>query len=344
VRCQDSIVPRFFKRLFGQNPRSGTKLLNGKTPHQTRADRPLVSVIIPVFNSAPWLAECVNSVLSQPKVSLEVILVNDGSTDESQIILDQYQAAYPNLRIFSQPNSGLSVTRNNGMRAATGKYLIFIDSDDYWAPKKLRKLVTQMERQNLDLLFFGMHPFLDGSDADESYETFKRYYPRTVRSYQMQSGISLFAKLLEHDDYRPSACGYLVRRSIIEKYHLSFIPGLTHEDETFTYQVLVNCHRAAAIDEVFYYRRVHAGSIMTSSSILKSAVGKGIAAVTVEHGITDTPAEYQLAIQSRIDALWRRSRYLMAQLPPPEQASIEDTFNRYRRYLEEADSATGFRV
>ena len=308
------------------------------------SEAPLVSVIIPVFNSAPWLAECVQSVLSQPNVPLEIVLVNDGSTDTSSWFLDRYEAFYPQISVINKPNGGLSSARNVGIHAARGKYLVFLDSDDYWAPKKLIRFSSMMEGEELDVLFFGMRPFLDGYGAISAYEGFKSYYPRRVPQYHAQSGTSLLAEMLENDDYRPSACGYLMRRELLLDNNLFFIEGLTHEDETFSYQVLINSNRAAASEDVLYYRRVRSGSIMTNSSKAKSAIGKGIAALTMEFDSPRIPPAHRTALKNRADAFWRDFEYKTSALSPAELEVVHSSLALYKTHLEMHGDNSDFRI
>ena len=117
----------------------------------------LLSVIIPLYNSSKWLPKCLDSVLSQdiPKELLEVICINDGSPDNSAQIARRYREDYPqSVVVLDQENQGPSGARNNGMRHATGKYLCFVDPDDYVEPQVFGRLVRQMEEERLDMLRF----------------------------------------------------------------------------------------------------------------------------------------------------------------------------------------------
>ncbi|MCL1801415.1 MAG: glycosyltransferase, partial [Promicromonosporaceae bacterium] len=114
---------------------------------------PDVSVIVPIYNAEPWLRECLDSVLAQRGVALEIICVNDGSTDNSQLIVDEYCAADSRVISIAQPNGGLSAARNTGLRHATGRYICFLDQDDYWIGNQLRFLLADADRLRLDILF-----------------------------------------------------------------------------------------------------------------------------------------------------------------------------------------------
>lgn len=122
-----------------------------------------LSFIVPVYNVAPYLRKCVDSLLAQDYDNYEIILVDDGSTDESGVICDEYASrsfvnsfthSLVTIRVIHQENGGLSAARNSGILAARGEYLCFVDSDDYWEPNVLGGLMAQVERENLDALRF----------------------------------------------------------------------------------------------------------------------------------------------------------------------------------------------
>ena len=115
---------------------------------------PKVSVIIPVYNTQPWLRECLDSVLCQTLGDFEVICVDDGSTDQSGSILQDYAAKDSRFHILSQSNKGQSAARNAGLKVARGEYVYFLDSDDYIEPDLLETACQEMDSKNLDIVFF----------------------------------------------------------------------------------------------------------------------------------------------------------------------------------------------
>ena len=109
-------------------------------------ESPLISVIVPVYNSANSLAECIDSLLGQTATDIEIILVDDGSTDDSSSIFAQYRSLHADkIKVVRQPNAGQSAARNTGLRLASGKYIAFCDADDAYAPHALEKLAQQLE-------------------------------------------------------------------------------------------------------------------------------------------------------------------------------------------------------
>ena len=120
------------------------------------------SVIIPVYNTEKYLVECLESVLNQSQKELEIIAVDDGSTDHSLDILYQYQKVYKNLQVYSQKNSRQGTARNNGLQYAKGEYIYFLDSDDTIDPETLEDCYRQAKEKNLDIVLFDSKVIIEG--------------------------------------------------------------------------------------------------------------------------------------------------------------------------------------
>ena len=124
---------------------------------------PLLSVVIPVFNVEKYLPECLDSVLNQKYENIEIIAIDDGSTDNSLNILKKYAKENSNITVLSQENSGPSVARNKGVKYAKGKYVHFLDADDFILPETYSSLIKMMMDNELDLIQFSAEPFLSGA-------------------------------------------------------------------------------------------------------------------------------------------------------------------------------------
>ena len=122
----------------------------------------LISVIIPVYNVEKYLRECIDSVLNQSYQNLEIILVDDGSTDSSGEICDEYEKQDIRIRVIHQKNQGLSGARNTGFQNANGEYVYFLDSDDWIVPEAIKCLVKRAEEESADVVFFEAFSFEDG--------------------------------------------------------------------------------------------------------------------------------------------------------------------------------------
>lgn len=207
-----------------------------------------LSFIIPLYNSEKWLRKCLDSVLNQdiPLEQMEIICVNDGTPDNSADIAREYNKEYPNtIVVLDQENQGPSGARNNGMRHATGKYLCFVDPDDYVEPNVYGKLVNQMETENLDMLRFNYQI------VDENYQPIeKRPFEKAFDySPKLMSGSEFVATRL---DIACNIWRYLFRREIITKNGIWCFTGDYYDDTPWLPLVLLHAERMNICDTVVY--------------------------------------------------------------------------------------------
>lgn len=246
----------------------------GAEPAATDATSPDVSVIIPVHNTAAWLSECLAGVQRQTGVRLEVICVDDGSDDASPELLAQAASADPRIQVITQPNAGLSAARNTGMAAATGRYVCFLDSDDFWGPDALAGLVAAADTSRAELLMFDADTVAEpGVDARTLARYHDRYYHRTHEYPEVSTGAELMTLLKAAGEYRVQACLYVIRRDLLQRTGLRFRPGLPREDNLFTFELLLAAQRAGHRPVPLYTRRLRPGSLITASGRASAARG-----------------------------------------------------------------------
>lgn len=239
----------------------------------------LVSVVIPVYNSELYISDCIDSVLAQTYPHFEIILVDDGSTDRSLDILKSYQEN-PKIRLLQIENSGQSVARNCGIEHATGQYVIFIDSDDYWKKNTLEVTVSLAEEMQLDMVLFDGESFIDDKITQEhikeslnAYLT-KGFKPDTyVRNAPsgVFSGAEFLTNQMDNNKFIASPVLYLYKRDRFK--NIRFVPNIIHEDNAFTMELLVNDGRVMATPTSLYRRRIRENSIMTSPKTMKNVNG-----------------------------------------------------------------------
>lgn len=233
---------------------------------------PDVSVIIPVYNTDEYLTSCIGSVLAQTGVDLEVICVDDGSTDLSGAVLDQLAAGDTRITVIHQANLGQSVARNRGIDAAKGRYLCFVDSDDWWQEDSLAELVEWADNERLDLVLFDASTVREPGVTDETWESFRTYYERSAY-VGVRSGPELLGAMRARSEYVVSPCLYLIRADRLHRSGLRFYPGIVHEDNLFTFELMLGAGRAGHSQTRLYSRRLRPGSTMTAGSQLASAQG-----------------------------------------------------------------------
>lgn len=234
-----------------------------------------LSIIVPIYNVAPYLRKCVDSLLAQDISDYEIILVDDGSTDDSGAIADEIVkeaignrqwaienetnrqspiANSPTLRVIHQENAGLSAARNTGIAAATGDYIMFVDSDDYLQPNVLGALMEQVEREQLDVLRFD-YQNVRQIEAGE-YEVFQpNKYPHQVDT--CREVVDGETYLDERMGYACYACQFVINRELTG----TFTPGIHYEDTEWLPRMMLAAKRVNSTPIVVYNYLVRQGSI-----------------------------------------------------------------------------------
>jgi len=239
----------------------------------------LVSVVIPVYNSWSYISDCVDSVLAQTYQHFEIILIDDGSTDRSLDILTSYQKN-DKVTLLQIENSGQSVARNLGVEHARGKYLIFIDSDDCWYKNALEVTVSLAEKMQLDMILFDGESFIDDKITDELTKArLKEYLTRVYKSdtYVRNAPKGVFTGLqylnYQLDNYKFIASPVLYLYKLECFQNIRFVPGIIHEDNAFTMELLIKNSRIMAMQECLYRRRIRQNSVMTTPKTIKNING-----------------------------------------------------------------------
>jgi len=234
---------------------------------------PKVTIVIPVYNTEQYLAQCLDSAINQTYQNLEILCVNDGSKDNSLEILNRYQERDSRVVVVSQANGGLSAARNTGLKHATGDYVQFLDSDDVLAQDTVETLVQQAYKDDLDVLLFDADSFFETVELAKSKFHYKQYYYRKHSYAGVHKGIDLLAKLRQNGEYRSSACLLLLRREWLNLNEIRFRLRILHEDNLFTFVCLLNAERCGHSGKRGYLRRIREDSIMTRPQSMKNVRG-----------------------------------------------------------------------
>lgn len=231
--------------------------------NKNRNKKIILSIIIPVFNVEEYLAECLDSIVKDNLSSdtVEIICVNDGSTDKSIEILNQYSNKFDNISVITQENGGLAAARNTGLKYASGKYVHFLDSDDCMQLGCYQKLIEVLEQNKLDMLFFNAHSFYENESLEKKYTWYKTGYQKNQEDSVITSGGDYFCKCHTRNNLVVQACMYITKRSLIDDNHLQFPNGIIYEDNLFTITAMTKAKRVMHINDEFYLRRVREGSL-----------------------------------------------------------------------------------
>lgn len=213
---------------------------------------PMISIIVPVYNVEQYISVCIESILSQTFTAIELILVNDGSGDGSGKICDKYVKLDNRVQVIHQKNGGPANARNTGIDIAKGKYICFVDSDDYIVPDFCEKMLRMLEESSADFSVCQYHKFQDNEICDYVSENNNLYSFISNRDYLDKQLISGF-----------SACAKLYRKEIF--YEHRFYEGKIHEDIIWSVELARNLKAGVCCtEEKLYYYRQNNNGIMAS--------------------------------------------------------------------------------
>lgn len=232
---------------------------------------PFLSVIIPVYNVAPYLEECMESILSQNFIDYEIICVDDGSTDGSLDLLLEYEKTDPRIFVYqNEENMGQAYARNIGLSHARGTYVYMMDADDLLSPGSFQILTSLCRQSDLSVIAFENQQFTQEDCFWEQSQVPLFTYEKVEGIY---SGKDAFMTCVNEDVISPSVPTYLIKRECIEKNHLRFEEGILHEDIGFIFALLMSCEKVQLLHKALYYRRFRSASTVTGVFSAKNVEG-----------------------------------------------------------------------
>jgi glycosyltransferase involved in cell wall biosynthesis len=245
-----------------------------------------LSIIIPVYNTQKYIGQCLDSILNQSYKDLEVILVNDGSTDNSGKICDELSKKHKRIRVIHKENGGASDARNIGVKEAKGDYIVFVDSDDYWDGKNvIFDIVEHLCESSADILNFGYKKYFENKDQFESASIIgdrnmvvNKEKPRA------------FSYLVKSNLYISSPCAKVIKRSLILNNKISFEKGATSEDVEWSAKLAIFANSFDYYNKSFYVYRQRAGSMTKKMTIktIKKLLRNIDLCISYGEGIKDT--------------------------------------------------------
>lgn len=221
-----------------------------------RKNNELISVIIPVYNVEPYVKRCIDTVLNQTYKNIEIIIVDDGSTDNSGKICDEYKNKDNRVIVIHKENGGLSDARNTGIENCKGKYIVFVDSDDYIETTMVEKLYNDIKSSNADISICGI--YVSENDTIKEKVTPKK-------SFSISGNTKYDYIYNEYSLQTIVAWNKLYKRSIFKK--IRYEKGRVHEDEIIICDILNNAKKISYMLEPLYYYIKRPGSISMRFSI-----------------------------------------------------------------------------
>lgn len=297
-------------------------------------ENPLISVIVPIYKTAKYLIQCVDSVLTQNFKDFELILVDDGSPDESPAVCDEFARKDARVSVIHKENGGVSSARNSGIEQAVGQYIVFIDSDDYVGADYLRDMVAAVQnQQNKEknvLVIADYQPFSENKFED-------REYPEAFTVDIISNGITAeqFRKLVFDFRVFPPYCK-LYRKDVIEEWHLRFNTELrSAEDFDFNSRYMEAVDRVCYIPSIQYYYRVgYKKYIPSNHGVLGQSEIKSVHIMA--HGIMNLAKRVGLyeELENEI-CLWAAKKQYFSRLPmlfaESKDVSILERYKLYQQ-------------
>lgn len=220
-----------------------------------------VSILVPAFNVECYIDDCLLSLMVQTLEEIEIVVVDDGSTDKTRAIAEQYAVSDNRVRVYHQEHQGVAEARNKCLSFAQGEYIGFVDSDDYVSANAFEQLYLRAKSYSADIVLGSiMYCYEDGTTDRVGDKTI-------VFQSGAMTGKQCFKALIDTESYIPMVCGNLYRTAFIHEYQLHF-EAIFHEDEYFTPYALYYAQQVINFEEDFYYYRQQSDSIMHSKSHL----------------------------------------------------------------------------
>ncbi|WP_308009749.1 glycosyltransferase [Fusobacterium varium] len=221
-----------------------------------------LSIIVPIYNVEDYLEECLKSLYNIKNIKLEIILVNDGSKDNSFKIMEKFKEIYPERTVLiDKKNGGLSSARNAGIKAAAGEYISFIDSDDFVDSDEFEKFFREGQKDKLDVMVGNMRYYTSEKTGDSLFRS------DIIKNSGVVNGTDFFWNLFQKPKcFREEVVDDIYKREFLLKNNIWFNENIVHEDSEFTPLVYLKAEKVKYIDRAFYFYRQRTGSIMNKVS------------------------------------------------------------------------------
>lgn len=224
-------------------------------------EKKILSIIIPVYNVESYIKECLDSIVKYIGNDVEIIIVNDGSTDGSLIICEDYESKYNDVRVITQTNQGLSGARNTGIKYSQGDYILFLDSDDFLKESTLKSIIADINKEEKDFYLGRAYQYYADTNT---YNLCQLDYT----SLNYCSPCQFFLDLHRKKEFWFAAWLLVINRQFLLENNLFFKTGIYHEDELWVPTVFVKAHNMGFLNYGFYcYRMDREGSIVASPKI-----------------------------------------------------------------------------
>lgn len=290
---------------------------------------PLVSVVIPVYNTAHYVEKTLQSILRQTLYDIEILVFDDGSTDQSLSIIQKIAQKDCRIKIYTHSNQGLSVTRNLGIKKARGEFIYFMDSDDLLETEALQECYQKCEQENLDFVFFNAESFCEDTTLLRDYQ----YSHINNIEDKVWNGKELLVYQDRTWTFQSSACLTFTRLSFLKRNQISFFPHILHEDQLYTALLYLQASRVGYINKTFFKRRIRYNSITTNKFAFSNIRGYFTTADKLIRYAAEEPSSQNVIfphLSIMLNAAVRQAAYL----PVKERKEIfKKCITKYRHLI-----------
>ena len=292
--------------------------------NMNKEDKMKISVIVPIYNSEKYLNKCIESLLNQEYKNLEIILVNDGSTDYSESICKSYMLKNKNIKYFYQQNSGVSSARNLGLANSSGDYIAFVDSDDYIEKDMFMKMVSEMKNNDCNVVVCNLF-FEDATGKEiESFSHCNYIVDKVNIPYEMYTNLS----------FQGFSCNKLYKADLIKEHSINFAEGYAVlEDDLFNYDIVFknNDVRVNYInDKLYHYVMLNTGVSKSKFSVKKLSY-LDVRIREIEY-LASNNIEYDFLLADYI-CVYNRMLYLSKKKNLYSESLFFKYTERYKEYL-----------
>lgn len=284
----------------------------------------LISVIVPIYNVEAWLNQCIKSIVSQTYQNIEILLIDDGSTDSSGILCDEWKKKDSRIKVIHKVNGGLSDARNAGISIANGEFITFIDSDDIIEADMIEYLVTLINQEDIDM------SVCQKALIDESGNLISPITKQLEKVSLIKGRENCMRHFLSSSDIDTVAWGKLYKTSMFDD--VRYPMGRYHEDVFTTYKLIAKCNSIAVGSGQKYFYRIRQGSItqtLFSQKHMDAILGKEEQAIFIQNNF---PNLYPIA-QGDIVYACNQCIFRLAKSDTPYQPFVKDFKSRYSKNI-----------
>ena len=226
-------------------------------------EAPLISVIVPAYNAKDYLKECLDSICNQSYKNLEIICINDGSTDNSEEIMRDYAKKDSRIKILSQHNQGISISRNNGIERAQGEYIFFLDSDDTIEPNAIETLYKRAHQTQADIVICNLNKVTPSDENKEKYQIWKRIDSKGKIHIQEDMPLTFDTQDISEYIYITPCYAWnkLYKTEFLKKHEIRFVPHIIYEDIIYLTDIILSNPQMSYCSEALYNYRMRDDSL-----------------------------------------------------------------------------------